>query len=110
MLYSKGVKKTADLYMLVIGINNYKNPKYQLNYALADALAFKNEIETGSHTIFDKTVVTYLTDTQASKQGIIQAFNNIKDKGISFRCFHFLLCRPRCNERRTKVRVFHYTL
>jgi len=43
--------------MLVIGVDNYKNPKYKLNYALADATAFKEEVEKGSESIFGKVKI-----------------------------------------------------
>ena len=84
-----GAKKTANLYMLVIGIDNYKNPKYKLNYALADASAFKKQIELGSKTIFGKTEAIYLSDTKASKQGIVTAFNSIKAKAQANDVFIF---------------------
>lgn len=75
-----GIHSPANLYMLVIGINNYKNPRYKLNYALADALAFKTQLEKGSSTIFGKTEVVYLTDSKASKELITQAFKQISAK------------------------------
>ena len=76
----KGVRSPTDLYMLVIGINKYKNPKYNLNYAIADATAFKKEIENGGSTIFGKTEIVYLPDNKATKQGILDAFNSLKLK------------------------------
>jgi WD40 repeat protein len=54
IVFYEGVKSPADLYMLVIGIDKYKNPKYNLNYAIADANAFKKQVELGSNTIFKK--------------------------------------------------------
>jgi len=74
----QGSKSSADLYMLVIGIDNYKNPKYKLNYALADASGFKSSIEKGSQGIFGKREIIYLSDAQASKEGIVKAFATLK--------------------------------
>ena len=84
-----GVRSSANLYMLVIGIDNYKNPRYKLNYALADAGAFKKQIELGSQTIFGKTEAIYLSDAKASKQGITNAFNQLKLKAKANDVFVF---------------------
>lgn len=85
----EGVRSSADIYMLVIGIDRYKNPKYNLNYAIADASAFKKEIESGSNTIFGKTETIYLSDANASKEGIVQAFNQLKIKAKANDVFVF---------------------
>jgi WD40 repeat protein len=39
------VKPTTVLHLLVVGINNYKNPQYILNYATADAESLKEQQE-----------------------------------------------------------------
>jgi len=77
-VFYAGAKKTANLYMLVIGINNYKNPRYKLNYALADAQAFKQAIEKGSQSIFGSVNITFLNDAEATRPQIFQAFSKIK--------------------------------
>lgn len=79
-VFYEGVKKTANLYALIIGINNYKNPKYKLNYALADATAFKQEIENGTQSIFRSVNITFLTDANASRQNIMQEFNKLESQ------------------------------
>lgn len=79
-VFFKGMKKTTDLYMLVIGINKYKNPRYELNYANADARAFKEIIESGSSKIFQEQSVIYLSDSEASKENITNAFTEIISK------------------------------
>jgi len=75
--YSGAQTVKSNLYLLVIGIDNYKNPQYKLNYAVADALAFKTEIEKGSKNIFGSVNVTYLTDLNASKLKITETFNSL---------------------------------
>ncbi len=50
-----------SLYALVIGINEYKNPKLQLNYAVADATLFANTLEKGASPLFDKVAVKRLS-------------------------------------------------
>jgi WD40 repeat protein len=74
-----GQKATSNLYLFVIGINNYKNPKNKLNYAVTDAATLKETIESGSKEIFGSINTIYLQDSKATKPEIINAFNSIKE-------------------------------
>lgn len=66
------------LHLVVIGINAYKNPKYNLNYAQADATAFKAALEAGARDIF-RTINTYfIADHLATKDGIQNALDQVK--------------------------------
>lgn len=69
---------SSTLHLLVVGVNTYKNPKYTLNYATADATAFKESMENGSKDIFAKADVTFLSDAEASKDKIVAALEKIK--------------------------------
>jgi hypothetical protein len=53
-----------SLYALVIGINEYKNPKLQLNYAVADAALFANTLKKGALTLFEKVEVKQLSSRE----------------------------------------------
>jgi WD40 repeat protein len=66
------------LHMIVIGINKYKNPKYNLNYANADATAFKEAIEKTSSSIFSNTNVVLISDDKATKEGISKELDKVK--------------------------------
>ncbi len=68
----------ANLYLVVIGINQYKNQKYNLNYATADATAFKSMMERSSVGLYAKINATYLGDAQATKAGIAAEMDRIK--------------------------------
>ena len=74
--------KTKDndiqLYLFVVGVNSYKNPKYTLNYAKADAAAFTEAITTGSQSLFGKINTTILNDADATRENIAAAFEKIK--------------------------------
>ena len=72
-------------------MNNYKNPKYTLNYASADATAFKDAMENGSKEIFSKTSVTFLSDAQAGKDNIVAALNKVKENrgATGYVCFYY---------------------
>ena len=66
------------LHALIIGINKYKNPKYNLNYALADATAFRDQLQQGSAGIFKGIQVAFVADENATQAGLIQALDKIK--------------------------------
>jgi WD40 repeat protein len=53
-----------SLYALVIGINEYKNPKLQLNYAVADATLFANTLKKGAAPLFEKVEVKKLSSKE----------------------------------------------
>ncbi|WP_143822284.1 WD40 repeat domain-containing protein, partial [Mucilaginibacter pedocola] len=72
------VDKDATMHLVVVGINAYKNPKMSLNYALADATAFKNEAEKDAKTITTNLKTYFVTDAQADKNGITAAFAEVQ--------------------------------
>ncbi len=62
-----------SLHALVIGINDYKNPKLQLNYAVADAKLFAETLKQGAAGMFDGVDVKSLsTRDETSSENIIQ--------------------------------------
>lgn len=67
-----------QLHVVVVGINTYKNPKYNLNYAEADALAFKQAIENGSTGVFSKVNMHYIKDDKADRAGIVAELEKVK--------------------------------
>lgn len=66
-----------NLFLVSIGINKYKNPRYELNYAIADAFGFKSELEKGTEGIFESVQTVYLTDSDANKQSITEEMKKI---------------------------------
>jgi len=50
-----------SLYAIVIGINEYKNPKLQLNFAVADATLFADTLKMGASPLFDKVEIKRLS-------------------------------------------------
>lgn len=65
------------LHLLVVGVNAYRNPKYNLNYAVADATAVKQQIEKQTQSIFTGVNAKFIQDTQADKATILSAFKAI---------------------------------
>jgi hypothetical protein len=72
------VDKNATLHLVVVGINKYQNEKLSLNYALADATAFKNEIEKDAKTVLAQVKTYLITDNAADKKGITDALNEVQ--------------------------------
>jgi WD40 repeat protein len=65
------------LHLVIIGINAYKNPKYSLNYAQADASGFKTAIMGNCGKIVTTCREHYLTDAQAVKSNIIAEMDKV---------------------------------
>jgi len=72
------IDKNATLHLLVVGINQYQNPSMSLNYALADATAFKQELEKDAKTVLTNISTQFITDDMANRKGIQDAFQNVK--------------------------------
>jgi len=81
--------KASRLHVIVVGINKYKNSKYNLNYASADATAFKTAIESGAANIFSAVNTYFITDDQATKEGIKNAFDKVKESATADDLFVF---------------------
>jgi WD40 repeat protein len=79
----------VNLHLIVIGIDKYKNPKYNLNYAKADAGSFKEAIEKGSSTIFAKKNIVFINDENATKANIAMELDKIKANATAKDVFIF---------------------
>lgn len=88
-IFYNGAQSTSNLHLLVIGINAYKNSKYNLNYALPDAKAILDAISAGGKSIFANMNTYFLQDEKASKQEIINTFNEIIAKANAQDVFIF---------------------
>jgi WD40 repeat protein len=103
----------SDLYILAVGINVYKNPKYNLNYAGADAQALSLAIEKKGQGIYGKVYKTLLTDNLATKEGIEKAFKQIADQAkpqdsfIFFYAGHGILIETDADANKTFFLVPH---
>jgi WD40 repeat protein len=95
-----------DLYLFVVGINKYKNPKYTLNFAGADALAFKEQIEQGGAGIYGSVNVTYITDDQATKAGIMARVDEVKARARKEDVFVFYYAGHGVMSEETKARYY----
>ncbi|MCX6328811.1 MAG: caspase family protein [Bacteroidia bacterium] len=76
----KGGEVTTNLYILGIGIDQYKNTKYNLNYAVTDAVSLADFIKANGSGIFSTIDIKVITDQVATKTNIIAELNRISQK------------------------------
>lgn len=75
-----GKAAKTDLFIFTIGINNYKNPQYELKYAVNDAQAFSSAIRQGADSLFSTIQEYSLNNEQADRNGILSVMEEIKSK------------------------------
>lgn len=73
-----GKSEAIDLYLFVIGINKYKNPDLELNFALADAKALKEFFAKRKEGLFDEIHIDEIYDSKATKTNIVESLKNLK--------------------------------
>ncbi|WP_248723933.1 caspase family protein [Seonamhaeicola sp. ML3] len=71
---------TIEIHLLTIGIDKYKNPRYNLNYAVADALGFKKAVMDGVKGFIPKIHTYSVQDKDANKANIINALKTIAEQ------------------------------
>jgi hypothetical protein len=68
-----------SLSALVIGINAYKNPKLQLNFAAADAQLFAQTLRESAAPLFEKTAIKMLsTQEETTRENILRELQAMK--------------------------------
>ena len=77
ILYSGDMLATADLYILSVGINNYKNSKYNLNYAQPDAKSFTDKVVEKGGKMFKNVRKIEIYDTEGTKENILKGFETV---------------------------------
>jgi WD40 repeat protein len=65
------------LHMVVIGVNQYKNAKYNLNYAEADAKALRDQLKTNCGRVVSDCKEYYILNDQAVKSSITTALEAV---------------------------------
>jgi WD40 repeat protein/uncharacterized caspase-like protein len=75
------LKRAGTLYVLAIGVGQYENSQYNLNYTVADAQAFGEGIKQRQEQIkhYARTEVLPLLNEHARKANILTALNNLAE-------------------------------
>lgn len=75
-----GVAALTDLFIFSIGINKYKNPSYNLSFAVNDSKEFTKSMKNGAGELFNQVHEFSVTNENATKEGIMAVFNQIKEE------------------------------
>ena len=84
------------LYVLAVGVSEYRKPEYHLNFAAKDATDFVNIVRQQKGKFYGDVVVKLLTDDKASAKDVIAGFEWLqkqvtpKDVGMVFIAGHGL--------------------
>lgn len=73
----KAAEASSNLYILAIGLNEYKNTRYNLNYGRADAQAVADAVEQRGHGIFKQINKRVIFDADATRANIEAAFREV---------------------------------
>lgn len=77
----KGVSKESDLHLILIGINRYKNPALNLNYAEPDALSIRDFFASAPvKRLFGRVYPYSLINEKATKDNVKKLFEEVKEK------------------------------
>lgn len=71
---------STTMHLVVIGINQYKNSRYNLNYALADAKGFESRIRQSCGRIINECKTYFISDADATKEKIVSTMKDIAGK------------------------------
>jgi hypothetical protein len=80
--YKGATEEKPRLFLVTIGINSYKNPKYNLNYAQADADGVAHMISEKSNSLFQEIIPFQIRNDNAIKQNILAVMEEIKGKSL----------------------------
>jgi WD40 repeat protein/uncharacterized caspase-like protein len=76
------LKRAGTLYVLAVGVNNYENDKYNLNYSVPDADDFSSELKRQQEKLknYERSEIILLKNEQATKEKIVDALKDLAGK------------------------------
>lgn len=79
----ESLKRPGTAHIVVVGINEYANPDYNLKYAVADAKAFGDEMlrQQGKLGVYSRVEVIPLLDRDATKANVLAALTRLAGAG-----------------------------
>ncbi len=85
----KGEQRGTRLFVLGVGVNQYKNPRYNLSFARADISAVVQTLAARAGSIFAQVIVDTLFDAQVTKPNLEAALKRVMDKAKPTDAFVF---------------------
>lgn len=80
--YNGAADGPPKIYLVTVGINEYKNPKYNLNYAMADADGVQKTVQSTSSSLFSEVISYSIRNDKAQKENIYKTLEEIKGKAL----------------------------
>ena len=76
---SPSLKRTGTAFVLAIGVGEYENPAYSLNYSVADATALSQQLKNQQERLkrYDPFIVIPLLNREATKANILHAIRRL---------------------------------
>lgn len=72
-----GSATKPNLYVVAVGINEYRNTRYSLNYCVADMESFADTLRSVTGTIFEKVEIRRISNADANRNTILSALSDI---------------------------------
>lgn len=76
--YKAPENSKPDMYIIAIGINQYKNQKYNLNYCIADMNGFVETITPRANKVFQNVFVKTISDREATRENFLNTFKELQ--------------------------------
>src|SRR6056297_3117439 len=76
--YESPVQVKPNMYIVAIGINEYLNSRYNLNYCVADMNGFVKELKPRAERLFNMVDVVTISDRNATRANVLNIFNNLE--------------------------------
>ncbi len=77
--YTGKTDEKPKMFVLTVGVNEYKNPRYNLNYAMADADGFSKSINNGAKGIFEKIQNYEIRNADFTKEYLLNILSEITE-------------------------------
>jgi WD40 repeat protein len=79
---AESLKRKGIAYVLAVGVNQYANTEYNLNYAVADAQAFAEEMKRQQTKLnqYERVEIIPLNDSAATKAAILKSLADLSGK------------------------------
>lgn len=89
VIYAAPKRAKPDMYILAIGINEYRNSKYNLNYCVDDMTGFVEAIAPIAKKIFGNVNAHTITNRDANRAYVLKAMEEVKSKAKAEDVFIF---------------------
>ncbi|MBD3410406.1 MAG: hypothetical protein GF419_09405, partial [Ignavibacteriales bacterium] len=79
-VFVEGPTPRSKLFAVIVGVNDYENDRYDLQYAVADAEGVATALAQGGADIFADVIVGVLLDGDARREELLDAFDRVAEE------------------------------